>query len=214
MTQPLIGITPDIVEGAVSLSVNYINAVLKAGGVPLILPPRPELASRYIRICDAVILSGGDDVIMEDWGQKTHPEATPVERQRQDFDRSMLAALEESPDTPVLGICLGMQLMGLEHGARFEQHMPDTLKTAAEHRHDALHLIEGQELQGKVTSHHHQALLDGGRLEVVARAHDAVVEGISDTNRRFYLGVQWHPERTEEDQLGADLFRRLIKACR
>ena len=213
MSQPLIGITPDIVDGAVSLSSNYVNAVQEAGGIPLVLPPRPELASSFVHICDAVILSGGDDVIMEDWGQKTHEEATPVSRQRQDFDRSMLEALEDSPDLPVLAICLGMQLMGLEHGARFEQHLPDSLETAEEHRHDAIHSIEGIDLQGHVTSHHHQALLDGGRLEVIARSHDGVVEGICDPARRFYMGVQWHPERTEEDALGSELFRRLVQAC-
>ncbi|MDG2424635.1 MAG: gamma-glutamyl-gamma-aminobutyrate hydrolase family protein [Phycisphaerales bacterium] len=214
MTSPRIGITPDIVEGRVNLSVNYVNAVVEAGGIPLVLPPRPELAEQFIEICDAVILSGGDDVIMEDWGKTTHQSATPVDRKRQDFDRAMLAALEGTPDLPVLGICLGMQLMGLQHGARFEQHLPDILETAADHRNDAIHEIQGKVFQGQVTSHHHQALLDGGRLEVIACAHDGVVEGIADPARRFYIGVQWHPERTEEDKLGADLFRSLVGACR
>jgi len=214
MSHPLIGITPDIVNGTVLLSCNYVDAVQKAGGVPLVLPPRPELASSFVRICDAVILSGGSDVIMEDWGQETHEQASPVERQRQDFDRAMLASLEETPDVPVLAICLGMQLMGLEHGARFEQHLPDSLESAEAHQHDSIHAIEGEDLNGQVTSHHHQALLDGGRLQVIARAGDGVVEGVSDPDRRFYLGVQWHPERTEHDALGAGLFRKLIAACR
>ncbi|MEE2906375.1 MAG: gamma-glutamyl-gamma-aminobutyrate hydrolase family protein [Planctomycetota bacterium] len=214
VNSPRIGITPDIVEGRVTLAVNYVNAVVQAGGVPLILPPRPELAPMFVEICDAVILSGGDDVIMEDWGQSTHEAAVPVDRHRQDFERAMIAALDDVPQLPVLGICLGMQLMGIEQGASFAQHLPDMLETAEEHRHDSVHLIEGDALNGKVTSHHHQALLDAGRLEVIARAHDGVVEGISDPDRHFYLGVQWHPERTEDDVLGPGLFRRLVAACR
>lgn len=214
VTNPRIGITPDIVEGRVTLAVNYVNAVVQAGGVPLVLPPRPDLAPMFVEICDAVILSGGDDVIMEDWGKATHEAATPVDRQRQEFERAMIAALDDVPDLPVLGICLGMQLMGIEHGASFEQHLPDMLKTAAEHQHDSVHVIEGDTLNGRVTSHHHQALLDAGRLKVIARAHDGVVEGIVDPDRHFYLGVQWHPERTEDDMLGPGLFRSLVAACR
>ena len=214
MRRPRIGITPDIVEGRVVLSKRYLDAVEQAGGLPFVLSPHPEQAAEYVAACDGVVLSGGADVIMEDWDQVTHEEARPVNRLRQDFERAMISALESVPDQPVLGICLGMQLMGIEHGAAFDQHLPDRLLTAEEHLDDAEHLIEGSEFNGSVTSHHHQALRDGGRLTVIARAHDGVVEGIAAPDRKFYMGVQWHPERTSDETLGIRLFERLIAASR
>ncbi|MCH2133162.1 MAG: type 1 glutamine amidotransferase [Phycisphaerales bacterium] len=213
MKRPRIGITPDIVDGKIVLSPNYTDAVERAGGLPLILPPRPELAQAYVDCCEGILLSGGDDVIMEDWGATTHQEATPVDRRRQDFERAMIAALDRLPQRPVLGVCLGMQLMGIEHGATFDQHLPDTLPTAEDHRHDAVHQVQGEIFKGVVTSHHHQALRDAGQLEAVAWSHDGLVEGIRDPGRPFYLGVQWHPERTEDEHLGLGVFRRLIAAA-
>ena len=78
---------------------------------------------------------------------------------------------------------------------------------------DSIHLIEGPDLTGNVTSHHHQALLDGGNLEVIATAPDGVVEGIMDSDRRFYMGVQWHPEKMS-GAAGDDLFHALVLACK
>ena len=213
MTRPRIGITPDVVDGRITLSDRYANAVFKAGGLPIVLAPSPDRALDYLETCDGVILSGGSDVIMEDWGVPTHAAANPIARLRQDFELAILSGLESKPDFPILAICLGMQLMGISHGARFSQHLPDEIQTADDHLDDSIHLIEGPDLNGNVTSHHHQALLDGGSLDVIATAPDGVVEGIMDRDRRFYMGVQWHPERTSDEKLGIELFNRLIEAC-
>ena len=104
--------------------------------------------------------------------------------------------------------------MGISHGARFSQHLPEDVPTADDHLNDSIHEIEGPTLKGCVTGHHHQALLDGGSLEVIASSSDGVVEGIADLERRFYMGVQWHPERTKDETLrGVGLFRRLIESA-
>lgn len=200
-------------EGRISLSTRYTDAIQEAGGLPVVLHPSPNRASDYLDACDGLVLSGGSDVIMEDWGVATHPDANPISRLRQDFELSILAALESNRDFPVLGICLGMQLMGISHGARFSQHLPEDVPTADDHLNDSIHEIEGPTLKGCVTSHHHQALLDGGSLEVIASSSDGVVEGIADLERRFYMGVQWHPERTKDETLGVGLFRRLIESA-
>ena len=136
MAVPLVGITPDVVDGRITLSPRYADAVCRAGGLPVVLPPSPDRASDYLEMCDAVILSGGSDVIMEDWGVATHPAANPISRLRQDFELAMLSAAESKPDVPVLAICLGMQLMGISHGARFSQHLADDLQTAGDHLDD------------------------------------------------------------------------------
>ena len=144
----------------------------------------------------------------------THDQASPVSRLRQDFELAMIRALESEPDQPVLGICLGMQLMGLHAGGRLDQHLPDTLSTAADHADGTPHPIDGPLGTGIVWSRHRQAITDPGSLEVVARAEDGVIEAIADPHRPMYLGVQWHPERTDDPVLGADLFRRLVDRAR
>ena len=89
--------------------------------------------------------------------------------------------------------------------------------THADHRGDRPHAIvpESDTLPaGEVLSHHRQAVSDPGSLVVAARAHDGIIEATVDPSRRFYLGVQWHPERTCDAALGQAIFDRLIEAAR
>ena len=107
-----------------------------------------------------------------------------------------------------------MQLMGLHAGGKLDQYLPETLNTAAAHWGKKHHDISGELGSGEVQSHHRQAMTDAGSLRVVARAEDGVIEAIVDPERAFYLGVQWHPERTEDLHLGYELFERFMKAAR
>ena len=204
----------------------YIAAVTAAGGIPILLCPVPgpgdpviETARRHAELCDAFIFSGGDDPATEEYGTPTHPKANRVHPDRQRFEEALLEILaEEHPDKPVLGVCLGMQMMALAAGGTLNQHLPDDTVTSSDHADGAVHEIRAVEanampLDGKVTSRHHQAVRDAGTMEIVAVAHDGVIEAIEDPERRFYLGVQWHPERTTAEPLGAALFRALIEAC-
>lgn len=214
---PIVGITCDLFEGRARVRMTYSACVARAGGVPLLLPPVPELAGAHAQMCDALILTGGDDPIMEDFGVPTHPAATKVEPARQAHELALLKAFDARAAAPVLGVCLGMQYMALTAGGTLDQHMPESTATAGDHAGERVHAIEpeGGELpRGRVTSHHHQAVRDAGRLRVVARAHDGVIEAIDDPSRAFWLGVQWHPERTAEPGLGQAIFDRLIEAAR
>ena len=107
-----------------------------------------------------------------------------------------------------------MQLMGLHAGGQLDQHLPDTISTAADHAEGRSHPVEGSLGTGIVWSRHRQAIIDSGSLEIVARAPDGVIEAVANPDRPMYLGVQWHPERTEEPTLGTDLFRRLVDHAR
>jgi putative glutamine amidotransferase len=214
MSRPLIGITCDRDESHHRVAAGYGALVGEAGGVPVLLPCEPAFAAEYVRRCDGLLLSGGDDPIMEHWGVPTHPEAKPIHPQRQAFELALLEALEDRRDRPVLGVCLGMQLMALSRGGGLDQYLADSLATAGQHWPRTDHAVEGALGAGVVHSHHRQAVSDPGSLHVVARAADGVIEAVRDEAHSFYLGVQWHPERSSDEKLGAGLFRELVTAAR
>lgn len=214
--RPLIGITADVVEERYLLSRHYVRMVGEAGGTAVILPADRDAISTYLDRCDGFLLSGGDDPDMSPWGLPTHPKAKPIDPGRQAFELALLDALGLDP-RPVLGVCLGMQLMALHAGGRLDQHLPDTLTSAADHWDRTEHAVAGPLGRGLVHSHHRQAVTDAGRMRVVARAHDGVVEAVDlppDDGRPLYLGVQWHPERTADEHLGHGIVRRLIDSAR
>lgn len=232
---PVVGITADLTEPQpgrprATVAMAYCEAVARAGGVPVVLPPIPALAPEHVRRCDAFVLTGGDDPRMEPFGEPTHPKATLIHAQRQEYETALVRLLDSAVagggsgggggggGVPVLGVCLGMQLMALVAGGKLRQHLPDEVPTADRHVGNTVHairpVVEGVIGAGEVTSSHHQAIKDAGRLRVVAVADDGVIEAVDDPTRRFYLGVQWHPERTADPALGAALFARLVEAAR
>ena len=247
MRSPIIGITCDITipdpaqpqRFRIYSPIAYQDAVARAGGIPLLLSPQPQLVDSYLDLLDGLILTGGDDVDVRALGGQLHPKAKVMHPRRQTFDLALLAAINRrtSPDSPpgplddipTLGICLGMQLMAVHHGgiAALIQHLPDepgqTDTTAARHTKDFPHEVRASTptakhtiAPGKVASWHHQAVRSNvplGPLVVTMSADDGTVEAVEDPMRPFYLGVQWHPERTADDQLGLDIIRKLVEAA-
>jgi putative glutamine amidotransferase len=209
--RPRIGITADVEGPAYRLRRSYAELVARAGGAPLILPCREDCVDSYLELADGFLLSGGDDPDMRPWGLPLHPKAKLIDPDRQAFELKLLEALVAEPARAVLGVCLGMQLMALHAGGALDQYLPDTLPTAADHWGRAAHAVTGELGRGIVHSHHRQAIVDPGALRVVARAPDGVIEAVQAGDRPYYLGVQWHPERTEEPSLGFDLIRRLVE---
>ncbi len=213
MRNPLIGITADLNAQRYESPTGCAAVVARAGGTPVLLPCLPDRAGEYASGCDGIILSGGDDPIMEHWGVPTHPRAKPVSARRQAFELALLSAAESRPELAVLGICLGMQMMGLFGGGALDQYLAESSATSGLHWPKTSHALDGRLGEGTVYSHHRQALTDPGTLRVVASAPDGVIEAIQDEGRRFYLGVQWHPERTGDAGLGAGVIRRLVEAA-
>ena len=242
--RPVIGITMDAseVDGRVRLSVGqaYCESVAGAGGSPILLPPIVAMIGQQLAMVDGVIFTGGGDPRMEAFGEATHPAASCMHEMRQTYEMALLEAINGRgefgalgglSELPVLGICLGMQMMALDAGGRLDQHLPDTLATAAEHRgqRHAMSLDAraakvlgvsqgmvgaGGAVRGQVDSFHHQGVRDAGRLEVLARSDDGLIEAIADPKRPGYVGVQWHPERTADVALGRELFRALVERAR
>ena len=199
----------------------YADAVFSSGGLPILLPvpreaDRQRAVREYLDLCDGFVLTGGFDPVTEGYGQPTDPRVKREHPDRQGFEEALLSTLARRPHIPVLGVCLGMQFMALHAGGTLNQWMSDSVPTHAEHYDDHAHRIlpEGESSpisEGIVTSWHRQCISDPGSLRVIARAEDGVIEAIDDPSRPFYLGVQWHPERTASEVLGLDLFRTLIR---
>ena len=218
-TRPRIGITADIARdehgrARHQVRATYIDAVIAAGGLPIILPADATLRAELISVVDGIIIIGGDDVDTRLLGIPLHPQAKVMDAARQAADFALLKQLDATPKTPVLGICLGMQLMGVHHGAELIQHLADQLPDSDRHRNDYQHMVTSSLGDGLVASSHHQALGSAARLEVIGVSDDGVIEAIRDPSKPFYVGVQWHPERTEDKTMGLGVIRRLIDAAR
>ncbi len=218
MKRPLIGLTADFVDGYARLRRTYLDMVDAAGGIPVILPPRADLRAAMLERVDGVIMTGGDDIDVTAFGIALHAKAECMHADRQAAEFALLRQLETQPNTPVLGICLGMQMMGVHRGSTLIQHLADVIPNAERHRLDAIHDVDAERgsllSSGAVRSWHHQALADAPTFEIIARSDDGIIEGIMDPARRFYVGVQWHPERTEATSTGLDVVRQLVDAAR
>ena len=240
MPKPVIGIVVDntencIASGKYEVRIDYSRCVAEVGGVPVLLPHEVWLVVAYLEMCDGIILSGGADPKTEDYGGGTHVKGRPVDDKRQAFDEALLAELKQR-QTPVLGVCLGMQMMALQAGGKLNQYLPNMLPNAHvhmnhhEHEIDLLNrdsvLCDIQDASGLqnvgvenlrkycVVSHHQQVVADAGWLRVVAMGPGGVIEAIDDPVRPFYLGVQWHPERGDVGPVNRGLIERFVVACR
>ncbi|MDA0802233.1 MAG: gamma-glutamyl-gamma-aminobutyrate hydrolase family protein [Planctomycetota bacterium] len=215
---PLIGITADLAVndvGRLRHQVNdtYIQCVARAGGVPIVLPAITEVRLAMMDMLDGIVLTGGDDIDMRPFGVPLHERAKCMHPQRQGADFALLAALEDRPDLAVLGICLGMQQMGVHAGCRLIQHLHDEVENGDRHVRDSAHPVATVFGDGSIASWHHQVLAEPGPFHAVGHSDDGLLEAIRHRDRPFYVGVQWHPERTDDDTLGIGMFRLLVEAA-
>jgi putative glutamine amidotransferase len=218
MAQPVIGLTLDSEPpGGYSkthpwyaLRENYCTAVVRAGGLPILLPHEPEQAGAYLGLIDGLLVTGGAfDVDPALFGAGARHATVTTKDRRTAFELSVTRSAVER-DIAVLGICGGQQLLNVALGGTLIQHIPDEVANALAHeqpnpRTEAGHtvrLTRGTRLRRiagadelPVNSAHHQAVKDvAPGLVVDAVAEDGVIEGIEDPRRAFCIGVQWHPE--------------------
>ncbi|MBX3389328.1 MAG: gamma-glutamyl-gamma-aminobutyrate hydrolase family protein [Phycisphaeraceae bacterium] len=200
------------------VALQYCHAVERAGGVPVILAPMISMLDEYAARCDGFLLTGGGDPRTEPFGVATHSRVTPQHQIRQEFETMLLARLDGEKTTPVLGVCLGMQMMCLVAGGTLNQRMEDSVPTHAEHwnsEHRVAPIGSPRrfELSGLVHSRHRQAVTGAGTLVPIASSPDGILEAVVDESKEFYLGVQWHPERTPDAAVGQRLFDQFIAAA-
>lgn len=221
MKKPLIGITASMTWEMTQdewagykrhyLSFDYVKAVEKAGGLPVILPvlSRPDLAEDLVEGLDGIIFSGGSDISPISFGQEPEPGLHTTNWWR---DQSEIALLEASlkKNLPILGICRGFQLLNLYFKGTNIQDL-DKSKTRIKHSFSELAGLPAHsmtikkdsimfDLLGKesvlVNSHHHQALDQVAEpFKVTGQAPDGVVEAMEYVgDDRDILAVQYHPE--------------------
>lgn len=231
MKRPRIGITldKDATGRRYELPASYANAVLEAGGLPILLPHASDAAGAYLALIDGLVVSGGDfDIPPELYGEARRSGCRPSKAERTDFEKDLLEAALAAR-LPVLGVCGGMQLLDVVRGGTLYQdlaletglscHEQPPPKDAPSH--DAV-VVPGTLLAAltgegvlKVNSTHHQAVKEpGSGVLVSARAPDGVIEGIELPDLRFALGVQWHPEATRSDPRHAAIYQGLVAAAR
>ncbi|MGQ0776846.1 MAG: gamma-glutamyl-gamma-aminobutyrate hydrolase family protein [Pseudonocardiales bacterium] len=228
--RPLIGLTAyteqaqylDRDQEASLLPRTYVDAIVRSGGVPVLLPPVPDATGTLVAALDGLVLSGGGDIDAAQYGEEPHPANGGTRLTRDAFELSLLrGALDH--DLPVLAVCRGMQLLNVALGGSLTQHLPDVVGHAGHRPHNGgfgpvrvrlttesrIGAILGADAH--VQCSHHQALRRvADDLDVIGWAEDGTVEAVELPEHRFMLGVQWHPEQNPTDDR---LFTALIAAA-
>lgn len=235
---PLIGISGSMNadETTSYLLRNYMRAVLSGGAAPVLLSP--DLDDCALDAClsrlDGLLLAGGNDVAPSLFGQLPIDELGEVNPLRDHFEIRLIQRAQ-ALHMPVLGICRGVQIMNVALGGTLWQDLSSQYRTADGrkpmcHRQTCpggypshrVRVSSGTLLstilpseQAEVNSFHHQAVADvAPALRICAVAEDGVIEGVECPSLPFFLGVQWHPERTfETDAASQALFSALAQAA-
>ena len=233
--KPLIGITTNQstnVHGfpTILLMQSYVNAVIQAGGVPVLIPSliaEDGWDAVYARL-DGILFSGGGDIGMEYSPGEPHPRIDDVDGQRDSLELKMVQAAV-SDGKPFLGICRGCQVINVALGGTLYTHIPDQLPNALDHtypgnmRRVLVHEVKIEEgtrvaeILGdpivKVNSLHHQGLKDiPPPIRAAGHASDGLVEAIELPEHPFGLAVQWHPEWLTDQEPTRNLFRKFVEA--
>jgi len=228
-SKPVIGLTSYLEPAkflvwdteAVLLHRVYVDCVVAAGGIPVLLPPVSDAYDRLVSTVDGLVLTGGADVEPARYGHDPHP-ATYVRPERDAFEFGLFAAARNA-GKPVLGVCRGLQVMSVALGGTLTQHLPEARETT-EHQpapatfgRGTVTLAEGSRAaailgpETKTLCYHHQAIDRlGTGLEAVGWAGDGTIEA-AELPGEFTLGVQWHPEQDTDD---VRLFQALVDASK
>jgi len=210
---------------------NYCDAIIMGGGIPVLLPvlkDKEDVVS-VLKKVDGLLLTGGDDISPELYGETRHKTTVCIHPDKEASDIAILKIALQI-NIPILAICYGMQLINVVYGGSLIQDIPSECDTFLNHKeairekqkhvvaiekNTLLHKIAGEE-HIEVNSTHHQAIKRvGDGLIVSARAADGIIEAIERKDSPFLLGVQWHPENLSDSSLHKKaLFREFICACK
>ena len=228
--RPVIGITGNYGDLTCKLAEGYYKSVLKAGGIPIIIPPlaNTDAIINTLEIIDGLILSGGGDYDPRYANEELDSKLGEINEER-DLPELFITRLAYNRQIPILGICRGIQTLAMALGGKVKQDITDiaTLNhSQKEERNVPTHnvIIEKDSILSqlykltdknatlKVNSFHHQAVCDcGDKFRVVAKSEDGIVEAIESREFKSIIGVQWHPECLDD---GLPLFEWLTREAK
>ncbi len=230
--KPVIGITCDYeAEGMQPYSFtyrDYSDAIIAAHGIPVLLPVMKDTntAGLLLEKIDGLLLTGGDDVPPQRYGEEPHKKTICIHPDRDIFDHALICVALRMKK-PVLAICYGAQLVNVVLGGSLIQDIQSEGMSPLAHKdlrnrrythtvtvekNSILYKIIGKE-HVETNSVHHQAIRRLGKgLKGTARTPDGIIEAVELQDYPFLVGVQWHPERMADFPCHAALFRALVKA--
>jgi putative glutamine amidotransferase len=236
MKKPIIGLTPqyDYEKNRVWVGPNYLEAIYVSGGIPIMLPLHTDKESleTAASICDGFLFTGGPDISPFRYEEETMAQCGVVVPERDKMEEDLFSSIIDT-NKPVLGICRGMQIMNVFLGGTLYQDISAQLPTPVQLAHSQtsgnsvvshnvivekgslLHNINPKDCI-QVNSFHHQAIKDlAPCLKTAGKSTDSLIEAIYHPHKKFFLGVQWHPEHLFKINEDADnLFKEFIKACK
>ena len=208
-----------------SIPTGYVDAVRRAGAVPVIFPPGESQPARLLDTLSALIVSGGGDINPNAYGGRHHESVYSVCEERDAFEFDLTRAALADTRVPLLCICRGLQVLNVVCGGTLHVHLPEHYGERVAHRlpprDTSVHAVRIDAdsrlarilgaTHAEVRSWHHQAIDKlGDGLRPVAWAEDGVVEAVEHVDHPWCIGVQWHPEMQLEDAGQQQLFRALI----
>ncbi|MBI4367799.1 MAG: gamma-glutamyl-gamma-aminobutyrate hydrolase family protein [Candidatus Omnitrophica bacterium] len=231
--KPVIGISCEVLklkpyfsEFELACDYRYIRAIIRAGGIPLMLPINHNLEDlrKLLLLVDGLLIIGGADIPPSFYGERERHKVKPMYRGRTRFDMN-LYKMAHRMRIPVFAICYGMQLLNVIYGGTLYQDIQKQIRSAKNHQSrrspiHTVHLEEGSmlaKLLGRkdfpVHSQHHQAVKRLGRsLRAIGYSPDWIIEALEGP--RNALAVQWHPERQERDTVQRKLFAQFVRMCK
>ena len=233
MNKPIIGVTSHVeLDYKHTLSNDYIQAVIQAGGIPVILPIGiDEDVSQIASSIDALLLTGGGDIDPTLFGEEPHPKLGTISPGRDQLEPAIIKEMLDA-DKPILAICRGIQILNIALGGDmyqdiYSQHENELLQHSQKAtRYHLAHYVKAKEgsllasVAGtdefKVNTYHHQSVRHVPYpLEVCGVASDGIIEAIESKGHSFVLGVQWHPEglAVNGDSIAKRIFTRFVESC-
>ncbi len=228
---PLIGLTTygRGADNRYTLPADYLDAVRRAGGVPVLIAPGEPHLEAILDVIDALILSGGGDIDPERYGGRRHETNYGIDLERDALEVELGRCVMAS-GLPTLGICRGAQILNVARGGKLIEHIPDEVGERVLHRAPprepiahGIRLKAGSRLarifgrkEFEAASWHHQALRGVAEgFEAVGHAPDGTIEAIELTSHPWLIAVQWHPELTAaSDPLQQKLFDAIVEEAR